>query len=376
MQNRVPVAREGRVPLPDFAPVPRKFRHDGWTPERQKAFIEALADTGSVTRAAGMVNMAQTNCYTLRRAPGAEEFRRAWDAALDFGVQRLKDIAFERAISGEFVPVFIGGSLKGFRRKYNDTLLMFCLRHYGQDAGSKRTTINYFSTRAQAGAVAGGGGSGAEEGGAAGAVAAVAAAEISTTTVRTVITGDGGEGEDGGDGTGGKAVRDDGLAEQLIDFDGIELDAAARAEIDAALLACAQRRRAVDDNLSSDNATFAIEQGLVDPDARFVEAPDSDAVDPYRLFEQHAVDGLGEDGARGDEADASFVEGEAPWRDAGRELSEHEMAMLGFIESGGGQGAMKLMPVGEGKGAVTSDLVAPVKRPRPRNNWDKRPRGK
>src|SRR3546814_14677773 len=43
----------------------------------------------------------------------------------------------------------------GFLRRHNDALLMFCLRHYGQDAGGKRTTINYFSTRASAGAVAG-----------------------------------------------------------------------------------------------------------------------------------------------------------------------------------------------------------------------------
>ncbi len=95
-----------------------------------------------------MVNIAQTNCYELRRAPGAEEFRRAWDAALDFGLKRLKDIAFERAIEGQLVPVFVAGKLMGFRRKRNDALLMFCLRHYGQDAEGKRTTINYFSTRA------------------------------------------------------------------------------------------------------------------------------------------------------------------------------------------------------------------------------------
>ena len=152
MQNRTPIAAEARPPLPDFTPVPRKYRHDGWTPERQRAFIAALADTGSVRRAAAMVNMAQTNCYTLRRAPGAEGFRRAWEAALDFGIARLKDIAFERAIDGYLVPVFVAGKLMGFRRKHNDALLMFCLRHYGQDAGGKRTTINYFSTRASAGA--------------------------------------------------------------------------------------------------------------------------------------------------------------------------------------------------------------------------------
>jgi len=38
-----------RGTLPTFAPVPRKYnRHDGWTPERQRGFIEALADLGEV----------------------------------------------------------------------------------------------------------------------------------------------------------------------------------------------------------------------------------------------------------------------------------------------------------------------------------------
>src|SRR5438094_702497 len=112
--------------MAEFAPVPRKYRYDGWTPERQKAFVAALAETGSVTRAAARVNMAQANCYTLRRSAGAEGFRRAWDAALHFGLKRLKDIAFERAIEGYLVPVFVAGKLMGFRRKYNDALLIFC----------------------------------------------------------------------------------------------------------------------------------------------------------------------------------------------------------------------------------------------------------
>ena len=34
MQNRTLIAAEARPPLPDFTPVPRKYRHDGWTPER------------------------------------------------------------------------------------------------------------------------------------------------------------------------------------------------------------------------------------------------------------------------------------------------------------------------------------------------------
>ena len=87
--------------LPAFEPVRRKFRHDGWTPERQRAFIAALADTGSVKRAARHVNMSPEGAYYLRRQRGSEGFRRAWEAALDFGVQRLKDEAFDRALNGQ-----------------------------------------------------------------------------------------------------------------------------------------------------------------------------------------------------------------------------------------------------------------------------------
>jgi hypothetical protein len=225
MRNWTAIPLSERETLLDFEPVPRRYRHDGWTPERQKAFIEALADTGCVDRAARMVNMAQANCYTLRRAPGAEGFRRAWDAALDFGLKRLKDIAFERAIEGQLVPVFVAGKLMGFRRKKNDALLMFCLRHYGQDSNGKRTTINYFSTRASAGAGAGQG-----EG--------VAGAEASSTTVRTVITGSGASGD--------PAARDDAAAAVLNGFEGVALDAEAEAAIAAALEACAARARDAD----------------------------------------------------------------------------------------------------------------------------------
>lgn len=250
MQNRVPVTRDARPALPDFEPVPRKGnRHDGWTPERQKAFIEALADTGSVRRAARMVNMSQANAYALRRAPGAEGLRRAWDAALDFGLARLKDIAFERAIEGELIPVFVGGKLMGFRRKRNDALLIFCLRHYGQDAGGKRTTINYFSTRASAG-------SGANDAG--------TSAQASTTTMRTVISGDGA----GGD----AAARDDRAAAALIGFEGDTLDAEAEAAIAAALADYAARRAEADAEIDKggDRAADVYED---DPQDAFVRLP-------------------------------------------------------------------------------------------------------
>jgi hypothetical protein len=116
--------------LPAFTPVPRHYnRFDGWTPERQRGFIEALADTGSVKRAAHAVNMTPEGAYYLRRHPEAQEFRKAWEAALALGVQQLEDVAMERALHGIEVPVYHFGAVVGSRRVYNDRLLMFLLRN-------------------------------------------------------------------------------------------------------------------------------------------------------------------------------------------------------------------------------------------------------
>jgi hypothetical protein len=143
-----PPLRADNTALATFEPVPRKPRHDGWTPDRQRAFIGALADTGCVSRAARYVNMSPEGAYWLRRQAGSESFRRAWEAALDLGVQRLKDQLYERALEGQLSPVFIGGKLKGFRRVKNDRLLMFALRMNARDERGKRLSASYFDPNA------------------------------------------------------------------------------------------------------------------------------------------------------------------------------------------------------------------------------------
>lgn len=127
--------RSARLPvsageLPAFTPVPRRCnRHDGWTPTRQRGFIEALADTGSVEAAARAVDMSSEGAYHLRRQAGAEGFRAAWEAALALGIQRIEDVAMDRALNGTEEPVYSYGKLIGTRIKHNDRLLMFMLRN-------------------------------------------------------------------------------------------------------------------------------------------------------------------------------------------------------------------------------------------------------
>ena len=80
--------------IPAFTPVPRlKERSNGWKPEVQRAFIEALADTGSVSHACKRVGRSTHGAYALRRSPGAEEFAAACAAAVDHCITRLEDIA-------------------------------------------------------------------------------------------------------------------------------------------------------------------------------------------------------------------------------------------------------------------------------------------
>lgn len=46
-----------RPAVPGYVPVPLRHRHDGWTPDRQMDFIEALAETACVTQAAKAVGL-------------------------------------------------------------------------------------------------------------------------------------------------------------------------------------------------------------------------------------------------------------------------------------------------------------------------------
>ena len=103
-------APEAIAHTPPFDPVPSLTnRHDGWTPDRQRAFIQALAETGCVSRACASVGMTEVGAYRLRKLPDAKDFARAWADAQAIGVEKLIDIAFERAIHDIPVPVLLQG---------------------------------------------------------------------------------------------------------------------------------------------------------------------------------------------------------------------------------------------------------------------------
>lgn len=114
--------------IASFTPVPVAPRADGWTPPKQAAFIEALAATACVATAAAQVGMSRESAYRLRARDGAEGFREAWEAAVDYAYHRLGEAAFDRALNGVPVPIFYRGEKVGERRHFDERLTQFLLR--------------------------------------------------------------------------------------------------------------------------------------------------------------------------------------------------------------------------------------------------------
>ena len=121
------MASSPKLPI-NFPPVPVRHRHDGWTVEKQYAFIEALAETGIVEEACRRVGMSRTSADNLRRRPCGVHFRRAWEAALDYSLYRIEEEAVARSRHGVARPVFYKGEQVGEWRHFDERLTMFLLR--------------------------------------------------------------------------------------------------------------------------------------------------------------------------------------------------------------------------------------------------------
>lgn len=107
--------------------VPVRPRSDGWTAEKQRDFIEHLADTACVKEAAGLVGMSEASAHRLRRRSDAVEFDAAWEAALEMGLDRLASVAIERALKGRVRQIWYHGELVAEEIVHSDRLLLWLL---------------------------------------------------------------------------------------------------------------------------------------------------------------------------------------------------------------------------------------------------------
>ena len=111
-----------------FTPVPRASRRaDGWTSDRQHAFVAALTRLPSVAAAARSVGMSPGSAHRLRAAAGAQDFALAWDEALEIGLEEARSRALERAVLGRIVTVKRRGIVVGTTVRYDDRMLLAAL---------------------------------------------------------------------------------------------------------------------------------------------------------------------------------------------------------------------------------------------------------
>jgi hypothetical protein len=128
------VFRSDLPPDLQFDPVPRRAaRSNGFTAERQRAFVQALAAGGSVRLACKAIQCSSHAMYKLRNAAGAESFSAAWDNAVRRGARRVLDVMIDNAVNGTPEYLYQNGQLIAERRRFNTRGQMWLVAHYMPD---------------------------------------------------------------------------------------------------------------------------------------------------------------------------------------------------------------------------------------------------
>ena len=108
--------------LEALADVPQPGQWTEFGRERQVAFLEALATSGSVRSAARACDVSSQTAYRARRADPA--FRLAWSGALLAARVHAEATLEARAIDGVEEEVLYHGEVVATRRRYDSRLLL------------------------------------------------------------------------------------------------------------------------------------------------------------------------------------------------------------------------------------------------------------
>ena len=104
-QTRNPApARDVAPALAPDQPSPKAPPRAQWTPARQRIFLAALLETGSVARAAAAAGMSRSSAHRLRRRLAGTPFDRSWDQLLALHARRMADPLARAAIGGTPEP--------------------------------------------------------------------------------------------------------------------------------------------------------------------------------------------------------------------------------------------------------------------------------
>lgn len=83
-----------------FSPPPGATRHEGWTPDKQRRFLEALSEGHNVLQSCAIVGLSKQSAYALRGSPRGAGFALGWEAAVLKARDALADELMDRAFNG------------------------------------------------------------------------------------------------------------------------------------------------------------------------------------------------------------------------------------------------------------------------------------
>ena len=118
------------------------------TRERQKRFLEALAETGVVSLAAAIAGTSRTRVYELRKKNAA--FAKRWEDAEERAADALEAEAWRRAVAGVPEPLVSAGKMVRDDdgqplaiRRYSDTLMIALLKARRPNQFKDRAVIEH-----------------------------------------------------------------------------------------------------------------------------------------------------------------------------------------------------------------------------------------
>ena len=114
----------------------RAVRHDGWTPEAIRTFLETLAASACVRTAARAAGRSVQSAYNLRSSTKGRAFHLAWEAALLHARRRLADDILSYAVHGHVRTITRNGKVWQEERRYDAGLAMRMLNRLDRIAES------------------------------------------------------------------------------------------------------------------------------------------------------------------------------------------------------------------------------------------------
>lgn len=125
----------------------RAPRSDGWTPDRQRGFLEAIAEGHTVDAACRRVGMAPSSAYALRRRAAGAAFALGWRAANLIARDAVADTLIARAIDGQVETITRPDGTTIARHRYDNRLAATMLARLDRFADAQAGDTTHYAAR-------------------------------------------------------------------------------------------------------------------------------------------------------------------------------------------------------------------------------------